>query len=156
MIKLNLLFLIPRLSVRNSALIFPVNILGSFLHPTDTVPNLGVWFMVTFLSQKMLRRLVKPASTGCLTFIDFDSIVLKKWLSLLQIHWLVIVWTIVTLLFRCLSCFNQHKLYSIQITLACFISNHRNRKNDHVTGIIKNLHCQSVNYHCMFKTTTLV
>ena len=56
--------------------------------------------------------------------------------------------------FRGLSCFNQHKLQSIQNTLARIVTNHRNYA--HVTPILKQLHWLPVKYRCMFKTATLV
>ena len=57
-------------------------------------------------------------------------------------------------LFRALSCFNLHKLQSIQNTLARIVTNHR--KYAHVTPILKQLHWLPVKYRCMFKTATLV
>ena len=57
-------------------------------------------------------------------------------------------------LFRGLSCFNLHKLQSIQNTLARIVTNHR--KYAHVTPILKQLHWLPVKYRCMFKTATLV
>ena len=54
-------------------------------------------------------------------------------------------------LFRGLSCFYQHKLRSIQNTLARIVTNHR--KYAHV---LKQLHWLPVKYRCMFKTATLV
>ena len=57
-------------------------------------------------------------------------------------------------LFRGLSYFNQHKLQSIQNTLAHIVTNHR--KYAHVTPILKQLHWLPVKYRCMFKTVTLV
>ena len=56
---------------------FPVSILGSLTHPADIVKNL-------FLSQNKFERLVKPASSRCVTLVELDNILLKKWLSLLQ------------------------------------------------------------------------
>ena len=53
-----------------------------------------------------------------------------------------------------LSCLNQHKLQSIQNTLARIVTNHR--KYAHVTPILKQLHWLPVKYRCMFKTATLV
>ena len=56
-------------------------------------------------------------------------------------------------LFRGLSGFNQHKLQSIQNTLAHIVTNHR--KYAHVTPILKKLHWLPVKYRCIFKTATL-
>ena len=53
-------------------------------------------------------------------------------------------------LFGGLSCFNQHKLQSIQDTLARIVTNHR--KYAHVTPILKQLHWLPVKYQCIFKT----
>ena len=58
------------------------------------VKNLDVWFDADFLSLKTFTSLVKPVSSKC---VILDSILLRKWLSLLQMPWLVVVWTIVTL-----------------------------------------------------------
>ena len=57
-------------------------------------------------------------------------------------------------LFRGLSCFNLHKLQSIQNILARIVTNHR--KYAHVTPILKQLHWLPIKYRCMFKTATLV
>ena len=57
-------------------------------------------------------------------------------------------------LFKGLSCFNQHKLLSIQNTLARIVTNHR--KYPHVTPILKQLHWLPIKYRCMFKTAALV
>ena len=57
-------------------------------------------------------------------------------------------------LFRGLSGFNQHKLQSIQNTLAHNVTNHR--KYAHVTPILKKLHWLPVKYRCIFKTATLM
>ena len=57
-------------------------------------------------------------------------------------------------LFRDLSGFNQHKLQSIQNTLARIVTNHR--KYAHVTPILQKLHWLPVKYRCIFKTATLV
>ena len=57
-------------------------------------------------------------------------------------------------LFRGLSCFNLHKLQSIQNTLARIVTN--KRKYAHVTPILKQLHWLPFKYRCMFKTATLV
>ena len=57
-------------------------------------------------------------------------------------------------LFRGLSGLNQHKLQSIQNTLARIVTNHR--KYAHVTPILQKLHWLPVKYRCIFKTATLV
>ena len=44
----------------------------------------------------MLVRLVKPVSCNCMIFIESDSILLGKWLSLWQMPWLIVAWTTVT------------------------------------------------------------
>ena len=57
-------------------------------------------------------------------------------------------------LFRGFSCLNQHKLRSIQNTLAHIVTNHR--KYAHVTPVLKKFHWLPVKYCCMFKIATLV
>ena len=56
-------------------------------------------------------------------------------------------------LFRGLSGFNQHKLQSIQNTLARIVTNHR--KYAHVTPILQKLHWLPVKCRCIFKTAHL-
>ena len=51
-------------------------------------------------------------------------------------------------LFRGLSGFNQHKLQSIQNTLACIVTNHR--KYAHVTPILQKLHWLPIKYTVVF------
>ena len=53
-----------------------------------------------------------------------------------------------------MSCFSQHKLHSIQNTLACIVTNHR--KYAYVTPILKQLHWLPVHHRHMFKTATLL
>ena len=57
-------------------------------------------------------------------------------------------------LFRGLSGFSQHKLQSIQNTLARIVTN--DRKYAHVTPILQKLHWLPVKYRCIFKTAILV
>ena len=109
--------------------------------------------MHTFLSQNLYIKLIKPASSKCVTFVELDSILLKIWLSLLQMPRIVVVPTIVTVL-RGWLCFNQHNLQSIQNTLAPIITNHR--KYADVTTTLKRLHSLPVSHHCIFTTATLV
>ena len=52
-----------------------------------------------------------------------------------------------------MSCFNQHKLQSIQNTLAHIVTNHK--KYAHVTPILKQLHWLPVKYCCIFKIATM-
>ena len=56
-------------------------------------------------------------------------------------------------LFRGLSGLNQHKLHSIQNTLARIVTNHR--KYAHVTPILQKLHWLPVKYRCIFKTAKI-
>ena len=72
---------------------FPINILGSLIHRADIVKNQGVWFDADF---SFLEH-VRTCKARYMTFVEFDSILLKKCLSLLQMPWLVVIWTIVTL-----------------------------------------------------------
>ena len=53
--------------------------------------------MQIFNSLSISRGLAKRASFRCVTSVELESISLLKWQSLLQIPWLVVVWTIVTL-----------------------------------------------------------
>ena len=101
---------------------FPVNILGSLLQPADIAKNLGVCLMLTFHSQNMFRKLVKIVSSGYVTFVEIDSVLLMKWLSLLQMHWLVDVWHVVTLCLEILCGSISPNCRVFRITAAPIIS----------------------------------
>ena len=69
---IELFCLVLRLNIRN-ATHFPVNILRTLLHPDDIIKNLAMWFDADFCSQNTFRRLVKPASSRCVTLVKLDS-----------------------------------------------------------------------------------
>ena len=85
----------------------------------------------------MLRSLVKPASSRWMTFIELKSILLKERLSLLQMPWLVVVWTIITLCLEVCPVSISTVSISILNTLAHVINN---RKYAHATSILKRVH----------------
>ena len=133
---------------------FPVSILGSLLHPVDSVRNLGVWFDADFSFSEHIKRTCKACF---LQMRDLRRI--RKHLTpnvaVLAANALVSSrLDYCNSLFRGLSGFNQYKLQSIQNTLARIVTNHR--KYAHVTPILKKLHWLPVKYRCIFKTATLV
>ena len=54
---------------------FPVSILGSLLHPVDSVRNLGVWFDAEFPSLNMSRGLAQRAFFRCATFVEYSNLI---------------------------------------------------------------------------------
>ena len=133
---------------------FPVSILGSPLHPVDSVRNLGVWFDADFSFSEHIKRTCKACF---LQMRDLRRI--RKYLTpevaVLAGNALVSSrLDYCNSLFRGLTSFNQHKLQSIQNTLARIVTNHR--KYAHVTPILQKLHWLPVKYRCIFKTATLV
>ena len=133
---------------------FPVSILGSLLHPVDSVRNLGVWFDADFSFSEHIKGTCKACF---LQMCDLRRI--RKYLTsevaVLAANALVSSrLDYCNSLFRGLSGFNQHKLQSIQNTLARIVTNHR--KYAHVTPILQKLHWLPVKYRCIFKTATLV
>ena len=133
---------------------FPVSILGSLLHPVDSVRNLGVWFDADFSFSEHVKMTWKACF---LLMCDFRrrKQYLTRRVAVLAANALVSsCLDYCNSLFRGLSCFNQHKLQSIQNTLACIVTNHR--KYAHVTPILKQLHWLPVKCRCIFKTATLV
>ena len=142
--KLNLLFLALRLSVRRFPPIFLLVYLGSLLHPVDSVRNLGVWFDADFSFSEHVKRTCKAC------FLQMrDLCRIRQYLTpevtVLAANTLISSrLDYCNSLFRGLSCFNLHKLQSIQNTRA------------HVTPILKQLHWLPVKYRCMFKTASLV
>ena len=133
---------------------FPASILGSLLHPVDSVRNLGVWFDADFSFSEHIKMTCKACF---LQMRDLHRI--RKYLTsevavlaanaLVRSHL-----DYCNSLFRGLSGLNQHKLQSIQNTLARIVTNHR--KYAHVTPILQKLHRLPVKYRCIFKTATLV
>ena len=133
---------------------FPVSILVSLLHPVDSVRNVGVWFDAEFSLSEHVKRTCKACF---LQMLDLRRIrqYLTPEVAVLAANGLVSSrLDHCNSLFRDLSCFNQHKLQSIQNTLAWIVTNHR--KYAHVTPILKQLHWLPIKYSCMFKTATLV
>ena len=133
---------------------FPVSILGSLFHPVDSVRNLDVWFDAAFSFSKHVKR---TCNVCFLQMCDLRRIreYLTPEVAVLAANALVNSrLDYCNCLFRGLSCFNLHKLQSIQNTLARIVTNHR--KYAHVTPILKQLHWVPINYRCMFKTATLV
>ena len=117
---------------------FPVSILGNLLHPADFVKDLGVWFDAEF----SLSEHVKKTCKACfLQMHDLRRIrqYLTPEVAVLAANALVSsCLDYCNSLFRGLSCFNQHKLQSIQNTLARIVTNHE--KYAHVTPILKQFH----------------
>ena len=98
--------------------LFPVSILGSLLHPVDSVRNLGVCFDADFSFSEHIKRTCKACF---LQMRDLRRI--RKYLTsevaVLAANALVSSrLDYCNSLFRGLSGFNQHKLQSIQNTLA--------------------------------------
>ena len=133
---------------------FPVSILGSLLHPVDSVRNLGVWFDADF----SFTEHVKMTCKAC--FLQMRDLCRIRQYLTLEVAVLAANALVSSRLDYCnslvrdLSCFYQHKLQSIQNTLACIVTNYRKYAN--VTPILKQLHCLPVRYRCIFKTATLV
>ena len=133
---------------------FSVSIFGSLLHPVHSVRNLGVWFNAEFSFSERVKR------TGKAFFLQMRD--LRKIRQHLTSEVAVLAANALVSsrldycnsLFRSLSCFNLHKLQSIQNTLARIVTNYR--RYAHVTPILKQLHWLPVKYRCMFKTATLV
>ena len=76
---------------------FPVSILSSLLHPDDSVRNLGVWFDAKFSSSEHVNTTCKACFLQNVTFVEKDNFLLQNRQSLLQIPWLVVIWTTITL-----------------------------------------------------------
>ena len=134
--------------------LFPVSILGSLLHPADSVRNLGVWFDAEFSFSEHVKRTCKACF---LQMHDLRRIrqYLTPEVAVLAENALVnSQLDYCNCLVRGLSCFNLHVLQSIPNYLAHIVTNHR--KYTHVTPILKQLHWLPVKYRCMFKTATLL
>ena len=133
---------------------FPVSILGSLLHAVDSVRNLGVWFDADFSFSDHIKRTCKAYFLQMHDFRRIRSISLLKWQFLLQMPWLVVVWTIVTLCSEVcpVSISTNCKVFRTPLLVLLQIM----IKYAHVTSILQKLHWLPVKYRCIFKTATLV
>ena len=97
MSKLSLLSLVPRLDVRRFPLTFLLAFLVAFFIWLILSEIKVCGLMQIFYSLSISRGLAKHASFRYVTSVELESISLLKWQSLLQMPWLVVIWTIVTL-----------------------------------------------------------
>ena len=117
---------------------FPVSILGSLLHPVDSVRNLGVWFDADFLFSEHIKRIWKACF---LQMRDLRRI--RKYLTF-EVAVLAANALVSSRLDYCNSLFRG---LSVQRFVQRFA---------HVTPILQKLHWLPVKYRCIFKTATLV
>ena len=114
---------------------FPVSILGSLLHPVDSVRHLGVWFDAEFFFSEHVKRTCKVCFLQMRDLLRIRQYLISK-VAVLAVNALVCSRLgYCNSLFKGLSCFNQHKLQSIQNTLVRIVTNHR--KYAHDTPILK-------------------
>ena len=140
---MNLLSLALRLSVRRFPPIFLLVFLVTFF---IQLIRSGVWFDAEFSFSEHVKRTCKVCF---LQMHDLRRIrqYLTPEVAVLAANALVSSHLdYCNSLFRGLSCFNQHKLQSIQNTLACIVTNHR--KYAHVTPILKQLYWLPIKYRC--------
>ena len=116
---------------------FPVSILGSLLHPVDSVRNLGVWFDADFSFTEHVKMTCKACFLQMLDLRRIRQYLTPEVAALAANALVSSRLDYCNSLFRGLSCFN-HKFQSIQNTLAHIVTNHR--KYAHVTPILKQLH----------------
>ena len=129
-------------------------LLGSLLHPDDSVRNLGVWFDADFSFSEHVKMTCKACFLQMHDLRRIRQYLTPK-VAVLAANALVSSHLYYcNSLFRGLSCFNQYKLQIIQNTLTRIVTNHR--KYTHVTPILKQLHWLPVKYRCIFKTAILV
>ena len=128
---------------------FSVSILGSLLHPVDSVRNLGVWFDADFSFSEHVKMTCKACFLQIRDLRRIRQYLTPK-VAVLAANALVSsCLDYCNSLFRGFSCFNQRKLQSIKNTLARIVTNHT--KYAHVTRILKQLHSLPVKYRCIFK-----
>ena len=124
---------------------FPVSILGNLLHLADFAKNLGVWFDAEF----SLSEHVKKTCKAC--FLQMRNLRRIRQYLTPKVAVLAANALVGSHLDYCNSLFrgfNQHKLQSIQNTLARIVTNHK--KYAHVTPILMQLNWLPVKYRCIF------
>ena len=131
-----------------------VRIFGNFMHPAVVVKNLGVWFDVNFSFADHVCNIYK---TRFIQIRDLRRV--KQYLTdeaaILAANDLVSsCLDYCNSLLRSLSSLNMHKLQWIQNTLARIVTNCN--KYPRTSPIIKQLHFVPIEFHCIFKTGTLV
>ena len=134
----------------------PVRIFGNFMHPAAVVKNLGVWFDANFSFADHVRNICK---TCFIQIPDLRRVRIRKHLTdeaaILAANALVTSrLDYCNSLVRSLSSLNMCKLQCIQNTLAGIVTNCN--KYTLASPIFKQLHWLPVEFHCIFKTATLV
>ena len=133
---------------------FPIDILGSPLHPTESVRNLGVWFDSDFSFSKHVQKVCK----GCFCQLrDFRNI--RQFLT--QDAAVSVANAFVTSrldycnsLFRSLSKASLHRLQSIQNCAARIVTN--SCKYTRITPVLRKLHWLPIQFRSEFKLANLV
>ena len=148
--KMNLLSFVLRLNVRKSPPIFLSVFLIDILHPVDSVKHLSVWFDAECSFSEHVKWTCKACFLHMCDLCRTRQYVAAEVAAIATNALVSSRLDYCISLFRGLSYFKQHKLQSVQNTLAHIVTN--NRKYAHVTPILKHLHW----YQCMFKTATLV
>ena len=118
---------------------FPISILGILFHLVDSIRNLGVWFDAKFSFSEHVKRTCKACFLQMRDLSRIRQYLTPEVAVLTANAFVSSCLDYCNSLIRGLSCFNQHKLQSIQNTLACIITNHR--KYGHVTPILKKPDC---------------
>ena len=153
LIKLSSYFLLQE-TERKVKCMFPIDILGNPLHPTESVRDLSVWFDSNFSFSKHVQNVCK----GCFIQVrDFRSIrqFLTHDASVLVANAFVSSWLdYCSSLFRSLSKFNLHRLQSIQNSAARIVTN--SSKYTWITPVHRKLHWLPIQFHSEFKLATLV
>ena len=132
----------------------PVRIFCNFRHPAVVVKNLGVWFDANFSFADHVCNICKTC------FIQIcDLRWVRQYLTdeaaILVANALVSgLFDYCNSLFRSLSSLNMCKLQCIQNMLARIVTNCN--KYTQASSILKRLHWLPVEFHCIFKTATLV
>ena len=132
----------------------PIDILGSPLHPADSVRNLGVWFDSNFSFSKHVRTICK---SSFIHMRDFRRI--RRFLthnaSVFVANALVgSRLDYCNSLFRSLSKSDLGKLQFIQNSAARIVTN--TSRYSSITPALKKLHWLPVEQRCVFKTVILV
>ena len=133
---------------------FPIDILGSPLHPTESVRNLVVWFDSDFSFSKHVQNVCKGCFSQLRDFRNIRQFLTQDAAASVANAFVSSQLDYCNSLFRSLSKVNLHRLQSIQNSAARIVTN--SCKYSRITPVLRKLHYLPIQFHSEFKVATLV
>ena len=133
---------------------FPVDILGTDLHPADKVRNLGVVFDCNFSFAQHVSAVCKNCYVNLRDFRRIRRYLPRDVAVTVANALISSRLDYCNSLFRSLSTRNLHRLQCLQKTAARIVTN--TSKRSHITPVLRDLHWLPVRFRSQFKTLCIV